>query len=108
MYIAPYNAREFVDRIKDLNPNEMIMAAQHEATIANKRSSGVKGAPAARKSGSLEYVEFLKCLIGYLHHQGRYKPHCPSYVDLQTLRPICEILVKKGFFDPISLEVFKS
>lgn len=108
MYTDPYNARKFVDRVKDLSPNEMMMAAQQEVAIVDKASSGRRGAPAARKSGSLQYVEFLKCLIGYLNHEGRHKPSCPSYVDLETLRPICESLVKKGIFDPVCLETFKS
>ena len=73
MLISPtFDFDFFVEAVKDLHQPEIINKAQEEiAAVEAISTGGVKGAPAARKAGSVRYTALLGGLIYLLSQKQR-------------------------------------
>ena len=82
--------RKFVEEVKGKDYEEIIVSAQREATVADKRRS-------------YQYAEALKGLLYFLRGGGK-----PGGVDdyvFLSFRPIVEALVRKGQLKEEALQI---
>jgi hypothetical protein len=105
----PYNPRydfnTFVQRIKHLDLDQMIMKVGSWAGTARNESYDRPGAISARDSGSLEFASRLDDLLFFLG-QGAL-PGGGRSPDAGIYKEIAELLVAKGQFKKEILDLFK-
>ena len=100
-----YDKKAFVDDVikRGLSRREIVAEARIEIHHAGAGSERVRGAEGA--AGSLEYAQFLKCLVLFLEDGER--PATMSGDDFLDLRPLAQRLVDRGDLRPSVLRLFE-
>ena len=99
-----FDKQAFVQRVKDLDLDQIVDAAKQEVYETESTSYGVPGAPDARAEGSVRYASFLKGLLFYLRSGKR--PAGLTAEEFHILRPLVESLVRRGQLLPAVLQDF--
>jgi len=102
---AKYDFEAFVQGVKSLDYYEIMSKANGACAAAERASYEVRGAPAARAAGSVQFAERLKALLFFLG-QGAI-PAGSSASDLRLYKEIAENLVQKKQLIPDVLDLFK-
>ena len=88
-----YDFRDFLNKVMDMRPLEIISFGTQEGTKADKLSQG-RGGKLAREAGSLDYAKKIESFLFFLQNVRR-----PSGIDdeeFQKYKIIVEALVEKG------------
>ena len=100
-----YDFDAFIQRVKMLNYDEIIIKASAACSGAENASFDRPGAVQARESGSLDFVSRLKDLLFFLRSGAL--PNSLS-MDCRVYKEIAELLVAKGQFKKEILDLFKT
>jgi hypothetical protein len=98
-----YSFEAFIERVKPLQYEEMLVEAQKACAHAEAVSFGRKGCVAHREAGSCRFAADLKAFIFFMSHFAVPRGH---EGDLLLYRPIVEKLVESGKFKKDTLSRF--
>ena len=100
-----YSFTKFIDAIKDKDFFEIVKLGEQEASnVERTLTSGRKGVVEARKRCG-NYLALLGEFLFFM--KNGIKPYGVYEENFQLYRPVCENLVKKGFFKQTIMDYFK-